>query len=144
MARPPVVRNFVTSPHVTIEGWKERFMDLVAAANRGDTTADGELEAIAAGVYASYTTWMSRDTQATRNNLGACVRAGVCSLRRCPECTLWFLAFKKTQHTCRRLECRTAYRKADARRRAAKSRQTPGARRERELQRRPRVTKTGT
>jgi hypothetical protein len=142
MARPLVIRG-VTFTYEGRIAWEE-IARLLAAANAGTTTPDidAALEAVAAGaVYGIHTTWLPRETQTALNNLGAHVRAGACSIRRCPECTVWFLAFKKTQHTCRRSECRAAYKKADARHRAAASRRIE---RERQRIERARVTKTGT
>lgn len=130
MARPRVVRNFATPAYLAQVDWnywnywKDRCQDFVASANRGDTTADRELESIVAGCHAVYggpATEAERETQTTRNNLGALVRAGVCSVRRCRVCRLWFLSFEM-RHALRVLCGQPACYKADARARARTSR----------------------
>jgi hypothetical protein len=153
MARSTVIRGVIFPGRIA---WEGRIAELLAAAN-GRTTLGGmalqpttpeiddAIEAIASGhapVLAPDST-MTAWTWITLHNWYARVHVGLLQPRRCPVCQDWFLAFKKTQHTCRRLKCRTDYKKADVRQRVARNRQTPGARRQREQQR-SHVTKNGT
>ena len=124
MARRKVVR--ISMGYLGWPGVWEGIDQLLAAANAG-TDVDGislnwYLEGIGAGVRGWSGGSMPWDTNTAFNNLAALVHAGCVWLRHCPECTYWFIAKKKTQHTCRQVECQTAYKKAEARRRAAKSR----------------------
>jgi hypothetical protein len=125
MARPRVVRPFITDYRdFTIEHWIKRCRALVAASNQGQTDdlVDHTIEGIAAGkIYGIYGFEMPRETQTTLNNLGAFVRAGVCSLRRCRVCRQWFLSFTM-RHALRVLCEQPACHKADARARAQTSR----------------------
>src|SRR5580765_5368924 len=124
VSRSPLIRGVIFHGRIA---WEGRFSQILVAANDRTATAeiDDVLEAIAAGLApvlprdSTMTAW----TFVTLRNLAAYVRAGALSLQRCPECRRWFLAVKKTQHTCARSVCRTAYKMAEARRRARRSRE---------------------